>query len=437
MDSALQRASSLKSAAAASIKDLISDLFYDPEIAREVPTAEEAAIERLRWQVLADPDVVAALSSGPEFGELRGTAFQTGPWLAALARSATLDEETAQIVVGLDGEVPAIIMPLGLRVKGGVRRLSWLGDTVNDYSAPLLSPKLWEKLTPRSAETIWRKAAAAIGGADYIVAGHQPVRLHGQANPFVCFNAIREVESSHAARFAGEWPEIERALLSTATRKRLKEKRRALERVDNVSLNLFRTASDIRNALDLLISWKMQQLDARGVSNPFRRESFVKLLHDAAIGDVGQANVRVFGLCVGDQIYAAAVILVGDGHWLLYQTAHDANAGKRYSSGQLLILDLLRQAALSGAEVFDFGFGDDSYKQRFCNETIELAKTVKALTPRGFVALMAELGRHHIRGRLKQSALGYKLATGMRRMLTGTGPEVTRPAQVSKWGNVR
>ena len=140
MDSALQRASSLRSAAAASVKDLISDLFHDPEIARAASTAEDVAVERLRWQVLADPDALATLSSASAFGELQGTAFQTGPWLAALARSATLDEETAKIVAGFDGDAPAIIMPLGLRVKGGVRRLSWLGDTVNDYSTPLLSP---------------------------------------------------------------------------------------------------------------------------------------------------------------------------------------------------------------------------------------------------------------------------------------------------------
>ena len=393
------------------------------------PRGARLTCAELKWRAITRLEDLKALIESPAFAALRGTVFHAGPWILSLARSmAGRTGGQFHVVVGYDGEKPLIVMPLSTSVRFGIRRLGWLGEGVDDYSAPLVHPELNAALTQRFAEEAWQKAIALVGGADFIAAGHQPSQIADTSNPFALYRSVPEAESCHAATLSGDWEALEGELISNATRKRLREKRRALGRVGAVSLNLLRTPQEIAHGLDLLTRWKSAQLETRGSSNPFRNDAFVRILRDAAIGDEAQENVRLYALNVADRAYAVAMILVSGDHWLLYQTAYDYARSRRYSAGQLLILDLLREATEAGAGSFDFGFGDDAYKQRFCNRTIELTKSVWAVSALGSLALTVQLAAARARTALKRSPVGYGLAMWLRRIVSSqAGPNSTSP----------
>ena len=389
--------------------------------------AADLTCAALRWRAITTLEGLKELIESPAFAALHGTVFHAGPWILSLARSMAGRAGTQfHVVVGYDGKRPLIVMPLSTSARFGIRRLGWLGEGVDDYSAPLVHPELSAALTQRFAEEAWQKAIALVGGADFIAAGHQPSRIAGTGNPFARYRSVPEAESCHAATLGADWPALESDLISNATRKRLREKRRALGRVGAVSLDLLRTPQAIEHGLDLLTCWKSAQLETRGSSNPFRNDAFVRILRDAAAGDEAQENVRLYALSVAGRAYAVAMILVSGDHWLLYQTAYDHARSRRYSAGQLLILDLLREATEAGAGSFDFGFGDDAYKQRFCNRTIELTKSVWAVSALGSMALTVQLAAARARTALKRSPLGYGLAMRLRRIVSG--PAGTSPA---------
>lgn len=406
------------------------DVIKRLEAFRHEPGAAHLTCAELRWRAITTLEGLQELIARPEFAELDGTVFHSGPWLLALARTvAQRAGSRFHIVVGHDDGRPLIVMPLSTSSRFGVRRLGWLGEGVDDYSAPLVHPVLRASLTQRFAQEAWQKAIALVGGADFIAAGHQPSSIVDTSNPFARYRSVPEAESCHAATLTGDWPALQVDLISASTRKRLQEKRRALARVGDVSLRLLCTRQEKEQGLALLTRWKSAQLEARGSSNPFRSEAFVRLLREAAAGDAAQRNVRLYALTVDGEAYAAAVILVSGGHWLLYQTAFDPNRSKRYSAGQLLILDLMREATEAGAASFDFGFGDDAYKQRFCNRTVELTKSVWAVSALGTLALTVQLAAARGRIAVKRSPLGYGLAMRLRRAMSGPGSRVSYPSR--------
>ena len=94
----------------------------------------------------------------------------------------------------------------------------------------------------------------------------------------------------------------------------------------------------------------------------------------------------------------------------LYQTGFDPSYG-RYSAGRTLNAALIKHAAERGARFFDFGYGDEDYKNAICDNSVELTFSVLPLTPRGALAalpLRAALAARRIvkrNDRLRRAAL--------------------------------
>lgn len=90
------------------------------------------------------------------------------------------------------------------------------------------------------------------------------------------------------------------------------------------------------------------------------RSFFVALARSLA----GRGGFRLHLLDVAGSPGAAAVSLVWDRHWGLYNTAFEEVLGS-FAPGMVLITALIREAAEEGHEVFDLLRGDEPYKYRF------------------------------------------------------------------------
>jgi|LakMenEpi03Aug12_release.lakeMendotaPanAssembly.Ray.scaffolds.fasta_scaffold317664_2 CelD/BcsL family acetyltransferase involved in cellulose biosynthesis len=142
----------------------------------------------------------------------------------------------------------------------------------------------------------------------------------------------------------------------------------------------FEAMSTDEAAFDQLFAWKIEQLAATGQPALFApawplammREVFAR--REVAVGGA------LFTLKTGDQLLAANLCFRAPGVLHVWMIAHD-DAHSRYSTGLLLIADILRWAGSNGVREIDFGPGDYRFKQQLANR--------QRLTGHGFVGLTA------------------------------------------------
>ncbi len=292
--------------------------------------------------------------------------------------------ESAFFVAGHDGQRCRIVLPLALSERHGLRRIGWLGQAESDYNAPLFDPDLIRALSEEDVRRLWRDAARLAGGADVVFARKQPAAIAGIENPFSAVACGPESDRAHLRNLVRPWPVVETELSSAKSRRRLREKHRALEKLGAVEIRAVSEPGEIRLCAEKLMDWKSEQLDQSGATNPFADAAYRRFFHSiCARGVAGLHGVFI------DAAPVAVTCLLADANgWTLYQTGFD-RAYSRHSPGRILNLALLKRASEAGARFFDFGYGDEDYKRSMCNRSLDLTYSIIALSPRGAVAALA------------------------------------------------
>lgn len=96
--------------------------------------------------------------------------------------------------------------------------------------------------------------------------------------------------------------------------------------------------------------------------DPAQRRFYATLVEEAAgCGWLRFTEIRSAGLPI-----AFHLGFHYRGRYLWYKPTFEIELARR-SPGEVLLLQLLRAAVMEGAEIFDFGLGDEAFKQRFAN----------------------------------------------------------------------
>jgi len=309
--------------------------------------------------------------------------FQSGPWLGAVA-DAMEDGDEAVFLAGYEGDVCRILLQLAVSRRHGLRRLEWLGQAVSDYNLPLCDPVFFRDLSDDDVHALWHEAARLAGGADVVLARKQPATVAGVANPFAAVASGLESDRAHLRHLLRPWAEIEAKLSTAKSRRRLREKLRAMEKLGQLTIRPATGAAEIRHCAERLMDWKCDQLAGTGATNPFADDTYRAFF--LSICERGVAQLH--GVFLDGQPVALTCLLVDEVGTTLYQTGFDPSYG-RHSAGRILNIELMKNAAERGARFFDFGYGDEDYKAAMCDDAVELTFSVVPLTPRGALAALA------------------------------------------------
>jgi CelD/BcsL family acetyltransferase involved in cellulose biosynthesis len=155
--------------------------------------------------------------------------------------------------------------------------------------------------------------------------------------------------------------------------KEIERRRRRFEREHRDDVR-FQFAAHDGSSLASLIRWKSAQYRRTGrrdldlFSRPGVRE-LVELL--AGSTDAAMSGC-VSSLSVGERVVAVALSLRSATVLDYWQTGYDV-AMARWSPGAVVTLRLIEAAAASGLRTIDLSVGDELYKQRLANTSIEMA----------------------------------------------------------------
>jgi CelD/BcsL family acetyltransferase involved in cellulose biosynthesis len=331
-----------------------------------------------------------------DVGEVSAYVFQCADvieaWIESFGR-ARGTEILLVLIADAQGN-PLLAIPLGIETHYGFRVLSFLDAAVSDYNAPIIYPG-WYRRAATFSE-IWRKLLDLLPGFDILFLTKMPSHIDHAENPMLDLAVAEGIVSSHCAILPAT-PEAAAKRVPPQA-KTTRRKQRRLSELGKLSFLVATTAADRERVLDSVIRQKRRKyVDTRGFDGferPGFRDYYVELTrHSGPNGPVHLSALTIddriiashWGLTMGDRFYSLMPAFDSDPHWA------------RYSPGRILLEDLIAWSIKNGFKTFDFGVGDEPYKDEYCEETIPLYDHVAPGSLRGSLVVVAGKGVNRLR----------------------------------------
>ncbi|WP_170984564.1 GNAT family N-acetyltransferase [Rhodoligotrophos defluvii] len=312
---------------------------------------------------------------------------------------------------------PVMVLPLVIERVLGIRRLAAMGDPVCDYHGPLIAPDLATQLTPGAVRTLLDHILR-LASADYVLLTRIPPQLSGGiANPFAALKLQPFSASAHRTSLGADWESFYAARRSTKTRRRFREKEKALAKLGPISFEIVTAPSERLALAAEMMALKASQLQATaGTFNTFA-DTHVQNFFRAVASDPAVANVYMFRLKVGNRLAAATAGLLQNSCFYYQVPVYPDGELQRYSPGNLLLHKIMAWAIDQGCTHFDFTIGDEPYKLDWCEETWILGCGAWTGTLRGRIGAGIALAEIAAKRRVKQSPKLMAGAVRLRNLL--------------------
>ena len=320
------------------------------------------------------------------------TLFQTWTWQKTWFDTvgAARGDRPAIVVIRDCNDAPQGLLPFAIRRRRGYREASWLAEPFLDYGMPLLMPALLDPRVWSGDGTLWQDIMRMLP-ADIIRLENMPMRVGTATNP-LC-DALPVEEEPDIAWHCELTGYDDLASLQAARRqaKSLSSDRRKARRLREIgpvrvaSPSTFEEAEEI---IDTLYAHKISQLQARNESSIYDDPNYRKFMLRLWQNSDPSLRVDMSALWVGDEIGATHWSAVHRGRFYYLQLSRHMGEIGRYSPGNELLHTLLSDSISEQLPVFDFGLGDEPYKQRYATGSIHLFRYKGACSSLGRLALV-------------------------------------------------
>lgn len=334
------------------------------------------------------------------------TPFQTFAWLAAFDRHVGRQAGIRPaIVVGRRAGEIVLLVPLAVEPSGLARRLTFLGQALCDYNAPLLAPGFADALDANAFAALWRDIRALLQADphfahDIVELTKMPATVGAQANPFATLDVMLHPSGAYQANLGADWEAFYSAKRSSATRRRDRTKVKKLGDLGEVRF-VTPQAADADATLDTLIDQKSRAFARMGVPDLFARAGHVAFFHEIA---ASRDLVHISRLDVGATQAAVNLGLTFRGCYYHILASYDDGEVSRFGPGAAHLRELLRYAVEHGMPRFDFTIGDEPYKRDWCDAEQALYDHVAAATVRGAPFVWLSATRRRLKRQIKHNA---------------------------------
>ncbi|UCH84090.1 MAG: GNAT family N-acetyltransferase [Candidatus Latescibacterota bacterium] len=296
--------------------------------------------------------------------------FQSYEWLSSWYHHIGRVRGDKPFLVAVYDETgePICFLALAVVMTGGMKTLTWLGDPLNDYGAPIVMRDI------TGFGDVWNGVAAHLPPVDIVRLPKIPDRVGGVPNPLCELGCRRYHSSAHFVRLEGDWGTFYEKRTGAKTRSTDRRKHRRLSEKGTLSHTV--TDGSDRAAFDVLTRAMIDQKGRRYIEINTRN-----ILDDARYRDffatptedlMASGQLQLAGLLVDNQPITTHWGMVYAGRFYYYMPSYAAGEWRRYSPGRLLLFHLFEWCLENGIEVFDFTIGDEEYKKDWCDEEMPL-----------------------------------------------------------------
>ncbi len=337
------------------------------------------------------------------------TPFQTFDWLSAWQRHIGAPAGvTPAIVIARRGDDIAMLLPLA--VQGAfVRRLTFLGQDLCDYNAPLLAPGFANEIGADGFAPLWREIRARLQATaalrhDTIAFEKMPEKIGAQRNPLLALGVRLNPSGAYETMLGTDWEQFYAAKRSSATRRRDRTKVKRLGELGEVKFVDPQASAELALTLDALVRQKGKSFARMGVPNIFQRPGYAAFFRELATAPRLRALVHLSRLDVGATWAAVNLGLTFRDCYYHILASYDDGEVARFGPGAAHLRELLRYAIARGCKRFDFTIGDEPYKRDWCESEQRLYDHSAATTWRGWPAFAMSAAWRRAKRAIKKTA---------------------------------
>ena len=270
------------------------------------------------------------------------------------------------------------ILPLEIKKYFFFKVLQWIGTHRSDFCNPILIKNFDDFVDKKNFKLLWNDILESIGDYDLIFLNNQIEKIGESFNPFtqhlesVKFSKIyqiilpddfKEYLEDQKNKDKKKYYEIHRTLL----------KAEKLKKNFNVSFHVEKFPENRVNFREIIKN-KIKQLNSKKIRNNLD-ENFIKLFDyliknnnsKFLLIDLNVENKNIsscFGILLNDVFYYYIPMIV-------------SNDYNNYKPGKILILNIIDWCIKNKVKIFDFGLGDEKYKENFSNQSLTLYRFTK------------------------------------------------------------
>ncbi len=319
------------------------------------------------------------------------TPFQTFGWLSAWHRHMGVRAGAKPaIVVGKRNRDVVCLFPFAVTPHGVARRLTFLGQDLCDYNAPLLAPGFAAQAGEQSFLELWRQIHRLIQATpalshDLIVFTKMPEMIGSQRNPMMALGVQIHPSGAYETNLGTDWEKYYTDKRSSATRRRDRTKLKKLGEAGEVRFVDPQTDADVLASLETLAAQKSKQFEKMGVPDLFKQPGYIEFLRELASAPAAQRIAHISRLDVGNTWAALNLGLVHrDCYYHVLASYTDEAEVARFGPGAAHLRELLKYAISRGLARFDFTVGDEPYKRDWNDTEQQLHDYSAAVTIRGW-----------------------------------------------------
>lgn len=318
--------------------------------------------------------------------EAASTPYQCYDWAEPFHENISSANCSILIVVVMAAKKPVAILPLSICNKYGVRICRWLGDSYANYQMPLFLPEATDGWTRADLMTILRQIAdrTAVVAFDFT---NQPTSWRGNANPFACLPHARSPSPAYAMPLSPDFDALASERRSVQSRQQQRRKRRNLEKAHGpTTFKRVETAEEFEHVLEAMIAHRRARFLQMGVPDVFSRKGVDSFLREAWERSQKYADSPILVIdyiSCKDRILATYTGITHQKRYSCFINSIDPDVRlNRFSPGELLLAEVIRQRCAEGDFDLDLGIGVERYKQAWC-EADTLIDSIVATRPIG------------------------------------------------------
>jgi CelD/BcsL family acetyltransferase involved in cellulose biosynthesis len=384
----------------------------------ESRTAEVSA--RLSESRVASVDLVCDLSAaeaiwiGLQTREQFSTPYQRFDFLSIWQREVGAQDGVQPfIVIAYDIERrPLMLLPLGLKLKHGVRTASFMGGKHPTFNMGLWNREFATTVTAADLDTLLSKLRAH-GAADVLALTQQPQHWHDLANPFAMLPHQESVNLCPVTAMAQDASAT--TLISNSLRKRLRTKERKFQSLPGYRYHIAASDGDIARLLDWFFRVKPLRMAEQKLPNVFAEDGVEDFIRAACMAKNDDHRVIDIHALECDEEVIALYAGVADGQrFSMMFNTYTMSEHARYSPGLILMRNIVDHYASLGYRALDLGIGSDEYKRMFCKSDEPIFDSFIPLSARGRMAAATMSAVNRGKYLVKQNRALLQLAQRLR-----------------------
>jgi CelD/BcsL family acetyltransferase involved in cellulose biosynthesis len=286
----------------------------------------------------------------------------------------------------------AFILPLMVVKRGPIKIARYVSAPFNNINFGVFSPRFLDIVTAELMADVRRQLITLPLGVDVIDLDRQPETWRGAPHPFAYFQRTENQNHAFQVTLAGGFDAVLAHGNAKRRRKKFRTSERRLEELGGYEHVKAQTNEEARTLLDAFFQQKSVRFELHGLPDAFAADDSKAFFHKLAEDSIGQDRklIDMQGIRLANgSVCAVSALSHKGGHVICQFSSIGVGETEHASPGELLFYLMIRDACEAGAEIFDFGIGDEQFKRSWCNVETLHYDTIIAVTPLGHLAAAA------------------------------------------------